>query len=122
MEEEAGFGGGAGAELGDGDGGDEFEEDVVGAEGEDVALGAGEVVLGECGDLLEELGAALVVEEPGREGFLGGGGEAGEGFGMNGLVLGEWGSGGQGGLFVVQEVWVNALSPRVLDAACSLGV
>ena len=32
---------------------------------EDGALGAGEVVLGEGGDLLEELGPRLVVEEPG---------------------------------------------------------
>ncbi len=37
--------------------------------GEDAALGAGEVVLGEFGDLLEEVGASLVVEEPGGEVF-----------------------------------------------------
>ena len=47
--------------------------------GEDAALGAGEVVLGELGDLLEEMGAVFVVEEPGGEGF-GGGGEADAGF------------------------------------------
>ena len=41
-----------------------------GVRGEDGTLGAGEVVLGEGGDLLEELGAALVVEEPRGKGFL----------------------------------------------------
>ncbi len=70
-EEEAGLGGGAGAELGEGDGvrlrrGAKM---VVGVGGEEDALGAGEVVLGEGGDLLEEAGAGGVVEEPGREGF-----------------------------------------------------
>jgi hypothetical protein len=37
--------------------------------GEEGALGAGEVVLGQRGDLLEEAGAALVVEEPGGRVF-----------------------------------------------------
>ena len=95
LEEEAGLGGGAGAKFGDGDGGDEFEEDFVGVGGEEGALGAGEVILGECGDLLEELGATLVVEEPGREGLLGGG-EAGEGFVEDGLGGRDGGRGGQG--------------------------
>jgi hypothetical protein len=45
--------------------------------GEEGALGAGEVVLGEGGDLFEELGAALVVKEPGGEGLLRSGREAG---------------------------------------------
>ena len=121
VEEEAGLGGGAGAELGDGYWGDEFQEYVVGAGGEDVALGAGEVVLGECGDLLEELGAALVVEEPGWEGFLGCGGESGQGFGENGLVLGDRGRGGQGGLVVVR-IWRDALGSLGLDASYGLGV
>ena len=60
--------------------------------GEESTLGAGEVVLGDVGDLLEEVGAAVVVKEPGREGF-GGGGQAGEGFVEDGLVEGD-GSGG----------------------------
>ena len=38
--------------------------------GEEGALGAGEVVLGQGGDLFEELGAGLVVEEPRGEGLL----------------------------------------------------
>jgi uncharacterized membrane protein YgcG len=59
------------------------------------ALGAGEVVLGKVGDLLEEVGAALVVEEPGREG-LGGRSEAGEGFVQDGFVDGEGSGGGHG--------------------------
>ena len=63
--------------------------------GEQGALGAGEVVLGEVGDLLEEVGAALVVEEPGGEG-LRRGGEAGEGFVEDGLVKGDGGGGGHG--------------------------
>ena len=54
-------------------------DDLVGVGGEDAALGAGEVVLGEGGDLLEEMGAGFVVEEPRGEGF-GRGGEAGAGF------------------------------------------
>jgi hypothetical protein len=37
--------------------------------GEKVALGAGELVLGEGCDLLEEFGAGLVIEEPRREGL-----------------------------------------------------
>ena len=37
---------------------------------EDAALGAGGVVLGQLSDLLEELGASLVIEEPGGEGLL----------------------------------------------------
>ena len=99
LEKEAGLGGGAGAELGDGygvlrregraggrAGGGEFEEDVVGMGGEEGALGAGEVVLGEGGDFFEQLGASLVVEEPGREGLLRRGGEAGEGFVENCFV------------------------------------
>ena len=45
--------------------------DFVGVGGEEGALGAGEVVLGEVGDLFEEVGAGLVVEEPGGEGFWG---------------------------------------------------
>ena len=63
-EEKAWGGRGAG-------GGEELAEDVVGVGGEEGALGAGEVVLGELGDLLEELGAALVVEEPGGRVFCG---------------------------------------------------
>ena len=47
----------------------EVAEDFVGVGGEEVALGAREVVLGQGGDLLEELGAGLVVEEPGGERF-----------------------------------------------------
>jgi hypothetical protein len=96
-EEEAGFGGGAGAELGDGDGRGEFAENVVSVGGEEGALGAGEVVLGECGDLFEELRAALVVEEPRGEGFLRGG-EAGKGFVEDGFVEFGGGFGGHLGL------------------------
>ena len=55
-----------------------FPEDLRGVEGEDAALGAGGVVLGELGDLLEECGAGFVVEEPWREGFRAGD-EAGAG-------------------------------------------
>ena len=107
-EEEAGLGGGAGAQFGDGEGvggaedlgrggagGEELAEDVVGVGGKESALDAGEVVLGEGGDGLKELGAALVVEEPGGEGLLGPGGEAGEGFAQYGLVEGDRGRGGQ---------------------------
>ena len=61
--------------------------------GEEGSLGTGEVILGEVGDLLEELGAALVVEEPRGEGFWGGG-QAGEGFVQDGLVEGGGGGGG----------------------------
>jgi hypothetical protein len=42
-------------------------DDFVGVGGEDGALGAGEVILWELGDLLEEPGAGLVVEEPRSE-------------------------------------------------------
>ena len=86
-EEDAGLGRGAGAELGDGEAssfGVRFRlggegDDLVGVGGEEGSLGAGEVVLGELGDLLEEGGAGFVVEEPRGEGS-GSGGEAGEGF------------------------------------------
>jgi hypothetical protein len=84
-EEDAGLGSGAGAELGDGNRRVEGEEDLIGVGGEEVALGAGEVVLGECGDLLEEVGAGFVVEEPRGEG-LGGSGEAATGFGGDGFI------------------------------------
>ena len=67
-EEDAGLGGGACAELGEGDGSVQVADDVRGVGGEDGAFGAGEVVLGEGGDLLEEAGAGLVVEEPRGEG------------------------------------------------------
>ena len=46
-----------------------FPEDLRRVGGEDAALGAGGVVLGELGDLLEECGAGFVVEEPWGEGF-----------------------------------------------------
>ena len=63
--------------------------------GQDGALGAGEVVLGEGGDLVEEVRAQLVVEEPRGEGLLLTGGfvEAGQGFGEDGVVegVGDWG-------------------------------
>ena len=59
-------------------------DDVIGVGGEDAALGAGEVVLGELSNLLEEMGAGGVVEEPGGEGFRGGG-EAGAGLACDGL-------------------------------------
>ncbi len=95
-EQDAGLGGGAGAELGDRDRWLERAEDLVGVGGEDRALGAGEVVLGECGDLLEEFGAAVVVEEPGWEGLLRHGGEAGEGGMEDGFVEGGEGGGGHG--------------------------
>jgi hypothetical protein len=62
-------------------------EDFVGVGGEEGALGAGEVVLGECGDLLEELGAGFVVEEPRGERFWGGG-EADVGGGGYSLIGG----------------------------------
>ena len=77
-EEDAGLGGGAGAEFGEGEIGREVEEDLVGVDLEQGALGAGEVVLGERGDLLEEAGALLVVEEP-RGKRAGRRGEAGAG-------------------------------------------
>jgi hypothetical protein len=57
--------------------------------GEEMALGAREVVLRKLCDLLEELGAFLVVEEPGRE-SLWSAGETGanlDGYG----VCGRWG-------------------------------
>jgi hypothetical protein len=69
----------------------EETENLVGVGSEEVALGAGEVVLGEFGDLLEETGAGFVVKEPGgeglgrrREAFAGccGDGFGGEGFGF----------------------------------------
>jgi len=97
-EQDAGLGGGAGAKLGDGDRRLERAEDLIGVSGEDRALGAGEVVLGELGDLLEELGATFVVEEPGREGVLRRGGEAGEGFVEDGVVNGGESGGGHGNL------------------------
>jgi len=61
-EEDAGLGGGACAEFDEGKftggvgaaGGGGFAQDLFGVGGEDTALGAGEVVLGELGDLLEE--------------------------------------------------------------------
>ena len=77
-EEDAGFGRGAGAELDDGDFPANGGKNSRGAFGEDSAFGAGEIVLGELGNLLEEEGAGFVVEEPGREAF-GVGGEADEG-------------------------------------------
>ena len=64
-------------------------EDLVGVGGEEGALGAGEVVLGEGGDLLEEAGAGGVVEEPGGEGFWRGG-EAATGLGGDGVGSGDW--------------------------------
>jgi len=69
-EEDAGLGGGACAEFKEGEGvaGSGDVEDLVRMLGEDGAFGAGEVVLGKSGDLLEEVGAAIVVEEPGGEG------------------------------------------------------
>ena len=78
-EKDAGLGGGAGAQLRDGDRRLERAEDLIGAGGEDGALGAGEVVLGESGYLFEELRAEVVVKEPRWEGLLRRGGEAGEG-------------------------------------------
>ena len=82
-EEDAGLGSGAGSELDEGKdrcgigaaGERGLRDDIVGVGGEDAALGAGEIVLGELGDLLEELGAGFIVEEPGGEG-LGSRGEA----------------------------------------------
>ena len=68
-EEDTGFGRGACAELDDGDFPADGGEDSGGAGGEDSAFGAGEIVLGELGNLLEEEGAGFVVEEPGGEGF-----------------------------------------------------
>ena len=56
-----------------------FAEDLLGMGREDAAFRAGEVILGEFGDLLEEVLTRFVVEEPGRE-RLGGSGEAGTGF------------------------------------------
>ena len=97
-EEDAGLAGGAGAELEQGEGvsgGGGGGEDGVGVGGEDGALGAGEVVLGEGGDLLEEGGAAVVVKEPGGEG-AGVLEEAGVGLAGDGIGDG-WMSGGFGG-------------------------
>ncbi len=115
LEEEASLGGGAGAQLGDGEGvwgqkglggrgawGEELAEDVVGVGGEESALSAGEVVLGEAGDVFKELRAALVVEEPRGEGLLRGGGEAGESFVQDCLAGRYGGRGGQEGLVGVQ--------------------
>lgn len=48
-------------------------DDFVGMVDEDAAFCAGEVVLREFSDLFEEVGADFVVEEPGGEGFWGGG-------------------------------------------------
>ena len=107
-EEDAGLGGGACAKLGDGDGAGKKREDFSGVRGEDGALGAGEVVLGEGGDLLEELGAGLVVEEPGGEDF-GIGGEASAGFG--GYSLGE----GYGFCYRHSVVPLDERSPTFLD-------
>lgn len=73
-QKDAGFGGGSGTEFEDGKGmatGSGFEN-VLGVRGEDGALGAGEVVLREGGDLFKEIGAASVVKEPGRESARGG--------------------------------------------------
>ena len=55
------------AELDQGPGLPRRGDDLSRAPGEDLALGAGRVVLGQLGDLLEELGAALVVEVLGRQ-------------------------------------------------------
>ena len=44
-----------------------FAKDLFGMRCEDAAFGARQVVLGKLGDLLEEPGACLVVEEPGRQ-------------------------------------------------------
>ena len=62
LDQDAGLAGGA--------------EDLGGALGEDLALGERRVVLGELGDLLKELGAALIVEILRRQ-LLGLGREAG---------------------------------------------
>ena len=71
-EQNSGLGGGACAELDQG----EFAgrslsscrllKNFVGVRGKDATLGAGQVVLGKLGDLLEEMGASLIVEEPRR--------------------------------------------------------
>jgi hypothetical protein len=80
-EENTGLGSGSGAEF------DECEErcgigaaglrgtrdDLIGVGGEEFAFGASEVVLGQCGDLLEETRTCFVVEEPGGKCFGEGG-------------------------------------------------
>ena len=76
LEQVAGLGGRAGAELNQGPRGAGRGDDLGGALGEDRALGPGRVVLGQLGDLLEELRAALVVEVLRRQ-LLRLGGEAG---------------------------------------------
>src|SRR6185503_18402968 len=45
-------------------------DDLIRVGREDGALDAGQVVLGQRGDLLEEMRTCLVVEEPGRKGLL----------------------------------------------------
>jgi hypothetical protein len=76
-EKNASLGGGSGAKL------DECKErsgigatglrgerdDLIGMGGEEFTFGAGEVILWQCGDLLEETRTRFVVEEPGGECF-----------------------------------------------------
>ena len=83
-------------EFGDGHWRGEAAEDRVRMGSEDRALGAGEVVLGQRGNLLKELRATLVVEEPRRQRLLRGFGKAGEGGLEDGVVDGEKSGGGHG--------------------------
>ncbi len=64
-------------------------DDVGGVRDQDRALGAGRVVLGETGDLVEELGPAVVVEPLGRE-VLGRRGEAAARVGPQRRRRGPW--------------------------------
>jgi hypothetical protein len=123
-EQDAGFSGGACAELGDCDGGGEQREDFVGVCGEERGFSAGEVVLRESGDLLEELGTELVIEEPRGERFLGAG-EAGDGFVEHGRVDGgsfdgghEWMSSGCCGGRSEQQVLRCAQDDESLAGSC----
>src|SRR6266851_395985 len=86
-EEDSGLGGGACAQFDQGQGlsvSSGLLDDFVSVRGEDAALGAGEVVLGQGRNLLEEVGTGFIVEEPGGEGS-GARGEAATGFGGYGF-------------------------------------
>ncbi len=74
VEQVARLRGRAGAELDQGAGSAGGGEDLARAVAQDLALAAGRVVLGQLGDLLEQLRAALVVEVLRRE-LLGRGGQ-----------------------------------------------
>ena len=67
FKQQARLGSGSGAELDEGHICPERIEDLVGMGGEDVSFGAGEVVLGQFGDLLKERRADLIIKKPRRQ-------------------------------------------------------